>query len=399
METIREIYKSGYGPSSSHTMGPRFAAQLFLRQVPHANSYKIYLFGSLAATGKGHLTDTVLNEVFLPFNHSIEWRPETFLPRHPNALKFEAYDSNESLIASQIYYSVGGGTIVDDGSFFEPKNVYPLTKLDDILKWCNDNGRQLWEYVVQCEGAEILDFLDDVWSVMADSIKKGLEGNGSLPGGLNLPRKAGLFHLKALNYSGPVKHRSLLFSYALAVAEENASGGLIVTAPTCGSCGVVPAVLMHFKKVYKSERKQIVQALATAGLVGNLVKYNASVSGAEVGCQGEIGTACAMASAAANQLVGGSVYQIEYAAEMGIEHHLGLTCDPVAGLVQIPCIERNAFAAERALAHSDYALMSDGRHRISFDTVVETMYQTGKDLSNNYKETSKSGLAKFKAMP
>jgi len=192
---------------------------------------------------------------------------------------------------------------------------------------------------------------------MADSIKKGLEENGSLPGGLNLPRKAGLFHFKALNYSGPVKHRSLLFSYALAVAEENASGGLIVTAPTCGSCGVVPAVLMHFKKVYKSERKQIIQALATAGLIGNLVKYNASISGADVGCQGEIGTACAMASAAANQLVGGTVYQIEYAAEMGIEHHLGLTCDPVAGLVQIPCIERNAFAAERALAHSDYALM------------------------------------------
>ena len=399
METIKEIYKCGHGPSSSHTMGPRFAAQLFLKQVPSAHSYKIYLFGSLAATGKGHLTDTVLNEVFSKLNHSIEWKPEIFLPRHPNAIKFEAYDNRETIVATQTYYSVGGGTVVDEDSLLNKNSLYPLTKLDDILRWCNENGRQLWEYVVHCEGDEIMDFLDNVWTVMSSSIKKGISEHGSLPGGLNLPRKAGLFHLKALNYSGPVKHRSLLFAYALAVSEENASGGLIATAPTCGSCGVVPAVLMHFKKVYKSDRKQIVQALATAGLIGNLVKYNASISGAEVGCQGEIGTACAMASAAANQLLGGSVYQIEYAAEMGIEHHLGLTCDPVAGLVQIPCIERNAFAAERALAHSDYALMSDGRHRISFDAVVETMYQTGKDLSNNYKETSKSGLAMFRAMP
>jgi L-serine dehydratase len=234
---------------------------------------------------------------------------------------------------------------------------------------------------------------------MDDAISRGLKKEGTLPGGLMLPRKSSSFNLKAQNFSGPFKKRSKLFAYALAVSEENAAGGLIVTAPTCGACGVIPAVLKHYQKVYEADLQQIYKALATAGLIGTLVKHNASISGAEVGCQGEVGTACAMASAAANQLMGGTINQVEYAAEMGIEHHLGLTCDPVAGLVQIPCIERNAFAAERALAHNTYALMSDGRHRISFDEVVETMYKTGKNLSNDYKETSKAGLALFTALP
>lgn len=234
----------------------------------------------------------------------------------------------------------------------------------------------------------IWDFLKGVWKKMDASIKRGLSREGALPGELMLPRKAAPFRLKAENFSGPFKKRSKLFAYALAVAEENAAGGFIVTAPTCGACGVVPAVLKYYKKVYQISLKQIYQALATAGLIGNLVKFNASISGAEVGCQGEVGTACAMASAAATQLMGGTVNQIEYAAEMGLEHHLGLTCDPVAGLVQIPCIERNAMAAERSLAHNTYALMSDGRHRISFDEVVETMYQTGKDLNSSYLEHS-----------
>lgn len=399
MESIREIYKIGHGPSSSHTMGPRIAAQRFLQQTQGAASYTIYLYGSLAATGKGHLTDAVINAVFKGHQLSIVWEPETFLPRHPNALKFEAFDEQQQQIASATYFSVGGGTVVDEETQLESNKVYPLNKLDDILDWCNNHGSQLWEYVTYCEGEAIFSYLEEVWEVMEKAIKRGLNGQGSLPGGLNLPRKAGSFHLKAKNYNGPIKHRSLLFSYALAVSEENAAGGLIVTAPTCGACGVLPAVLTHFKRVYKSDKTQIIQALATAGLIGNLVKHNASISGAEVGCQGEVGTACAMASAAANQLMGGTIYQIEYAAEMGIEHHLGLTCDPVLGLVQIPCIERNAFAAERALAHNNYALMSDGKHRISFDEVVETMYQTGKDLSKNYKETSIAGLARFKALP
>lgn len=399
MESIREIYKIGHGPSSSHTMGPAKAAKRFLESVPGAATYRVYLYGSLAATGKGHLTDVAILEVFSGKSIEIVWEPETFLPRHPNALKFEAFGKEQLLIKEWTVYSVGGGTITDDRLEPETRNVYALDQLEDILNFCNENGKQLWEFVEDHEGPEIWSFLAEVWSVMDAAISRGLKKEGTLPGGLMLPRKSSSFNLKAQNFSGPFKKRSKLFAYALAVSEENASGGLVVTAPTCGACGVLPAVLKHYQKVYDADLQQIYKALATAGLIGSLVKHNASISGAEVGCQGEVGTACAMASGAANQLMGGTIYQIEYAAEMGIEHHLGLTCDPVAGLVQIPCIERNAFAAERALAHNTYALMSDGRHRISFDEVVETMYKTGKNLSNDYKETSKAGLALFTAMP
>ena len=399
MESIREIYKIGHGPSSSHTMGPAKAAKKFLDKHSECESFRIYIYGSLAATGKGHLTDVAIGEVF--YNKTIEliWEPETFLPKHPNALKFEALGQDQQVSDSWIVYSIGGGAIIDDQTEMETKNIYPLNTLEDILNWCHENGKQLWEFVEDQEGPEIWDFLAEVWKVMDDAIARGLKKEGTLPGGLMLPRKASSFNLKAQNFSGPFKKRSKLFAYALAVSEENASGGMIVAAPTCGACGVIPAVMKHYQKVYNADLQQIYKALATAGLIGNLVKHNASISGAEVGCQGEIGTACAMASAAANQLMGGTINQIEYAAEMGIEHRLGLTCDPVAGLVQIPCIERNAFAAERALAHNTYALMSDGRHRISFDQVVETMYKTGKDLSNYYKETSKAGLALFTALP
>ena len=399
MESIREIYKIGQGPSSSHTMGPAKAANRFLGMAPGAATYRVFLFGSLAATGKGHLTDVAIGEVFFGKSIEIVWEPETFLPKHPNALKFEAYDEQKQLIREWTAYSIGGGAIIDDGSEPETRNIYTLSKLDAILNWCHENGKQLWEFVADHEGPEIWHYLAEVWRVMDAAIARGLKKEGTLPGGLMLPRKSSSFNLKAQNFSGPFKKRSKLFAYALAVSEENASGGLVVTAPTCGACGVLPAVLKHYQKVYDADLQQIYKALATAGLIGSLVKHNASISGAEVGCQGEVGTACAMASAAANQLMGGTINQIEYAAEMGIEHHLGLTCDPVAGLVQIPCIERNAFAAERALAHNTYALMSDGRHRISFDEVVETMYKTGKNLSNDYKETSKAGLALFTALP
>ncbi len=399
MESIREIYKIGHGPSSSHTMGPAKAASRFLNKLPNAANYKVLLYGSLAATGKGHLTDVAISEIFRERTMEIIWKPEVFLPKHPNALKFEAYNEQQQIIGEWTVYSIGGGAIIDDQTELETKNVYPLNKLDDILNWCHENGKQLWEFVEDHEGLDIWNFLAEVWHVMDNAISRGLKREGTLPGGLMLPRKASSFNLKAQNFSGPFKKRSKLFAYALAVSEENAAGGLIVTAPTCGACGVVPAVLKHYQKVYEVDLQQLYKALATAGLIGTLVKQNASISGAEVGCQGEVGTACAMASAAANQMMGGTIYQIEYAAEMGIEHHLGLTCDPVAGLVQIPCIERNAFAAERALAHNTYALMSDGRHRISFDQVVETMYKTGKDLSNYYKETSRAGLALFTALP
>ncbi|MGQ8338203.1 L-serine ammonia-lyase [Sunxiuqinia sp. A32] len=399
MESIRELYRIGHGPSSSHTMGPRLAAELFLKENNTASRFKCTLYGSLAATGKGHLTDFAVDEVFKNYPLEVIWEPETFLPFHPNAIKLQAYTKDDQLLNENISYSVGGGKIIMDGDRNENKPIYELTRLDDILNWCHKNGKQLWEIVELCEGKEIWDHLSEAWSVMNDSIKRGLSNEGTLPGGLKLPRKAASFKQKAENFSGPFKKRSFLFAFALAVSEENASGGLIVTAPTCGASGVVPAVLKYYQKVYKINQTQILKALATAGLIGNLVKYNASISGAEVGCQGEVGTACAMASAAATQLMGGTVNQIEYAAEMGLEHHLGLTCDPVAGLVQIPCIERNAMAAERSLAHNTYALMSDGHHRISFDEVVETMYQTGKDLSNTYKETSKGGLANYQALP
>ncbi len=399
MESIREIYKIGRGPSSSHTMGPQKAAGQFLQKNPGAKRFEITLYGSLAATGKGHLTDRVIQETFSDKDFEIFWEPKVFLPKHPNALKFSAFNHQNTLLDEWTAYSIGGGAIIGDNSETETKHIYPHKSMDEILKLCNSNGAQFWEYVLEHEVVGIWDYLDGVWRVMEASIKRGLDKDGVLPGILKLPRKAQSFYMKGHNFATPFKRRSQLFSYALAVSEENASGGEIVTAPTCGASGVLPAVLKYFKKVYKTDKSAILRALATAGLFGNLVKNNASISGAEVGCQGEVGTACAMASAAATQLMGGTIYQIEYSAEMGLEHHLGLTCDPVAGLVQIPCIERNAFAAERAVSHNTYALMSDGRHRISFDEVVETMYKTGIDLQSNYRETSLGGLACWSASP
>ena len=399
MESIKEIFKIGHGPSSSHTMGPKKAAEQFLNRNTEAERFEVTLYGSLAATGIGHLTDLAVKDSFK--NHRVEilWEPQTFLPKHPNAMKFTSFDASNRMLEEWTVYSIGGGAIIDDFTETETKIVYPLSKMEDILNWCHDNGKQLWEFVEEHEGEEIWGFLGEVWDVMQDSIKSGLSKEGVLPGSLKLPRKAHSFFVKGQNFATPFKRRSQLFSYALAVSEENASGGKIVAAPTCGASGVLPAVLKYFTKVHNTKTKKILRALATAGLIGNIVKTNASISGAEVGCQGEVGTACAMASAAATQMMGGTINQIEYSAEMGMEHHLGLTCDPVAGLVQIPCIERNAFAAERAVSHNNYALLTDGRHRISFDEVVETMYETGVDLQSKYRETSLGGLARFKAMP
>ncbi len=399
MESIKEIYKIGHGPSSSHTMGPKKAAVKFLEKNPDAARYETVLYGSLAATGKGHLTDFVIDQTFANKNNQVIWEPKTFLPRHPNAMKFTAFGPNDIVLDEWTCYSVGGGTIIDDITASETVEIYDRHKMDDILVWCNKNEMQFWQYVQEFEESDIWDYLEEVWEVMRASIKRGLQTDGNLPGVLRLPRKASSFQLKGENFATPFKRRSQLFSYALAVSEENAAGGKIVAAPTCGACGVLPAVLQYFRKIHKTDKKGILRALATAGLIGNIVKTNASISGAEVGCQGEVGTACAMASGAATQMMGGSIQQIEYSAEMGLEHHLGLTCDPVAGLVQIPCIERNAFAAERAVSHNNYALLTDGRHRISFDEVVETMYKTGVDLQSKYRETSEGGLAHFTALP
>lgn len=395
MESIKEIYKTGYGPSSSHTMGPRKAAEEFLRRQPDAAKYKITLFGSLAATALGHLTYVVLEEIFSDKQLVIESQPKKYQPRHPNSLTFEAYNKEGNLIDQWTAYSIGGGKIIDDKTNLEETKIYPHSKMDDILDWCYRHGKHLWEYVEKFEEPDIWDYLEDAWKTMQQSLHRGLENESALPGGLKLPRKAAAIYVKAQNFKGYIRKRSLMYAFALAVSEENAAGGKIVTAPTCGACGVMPAVLYYVHKFYKNPENQILKALATAGIIGNLVKENASISGAEVGCQGEVGTACAMASAALTQLSGGSIFQIEYAAEMGLEHHLGLTCDPVLGLVQIPCIERNAFAAARSLNHKDYAMLSDGRHFISFDKVVETMKTTGQDLPSLYKETSTGGLALF----
>ena len=294
-------------------------------------------------------------------------------------------------------YSVGGGDIVEEG---QPRSagpdIYPLTKISDIMRYCEENGTSYWEYVDECEGSAIWDYLAEVWGVMKSAVERGIEAEGVLPGGLGVRRKAVSYYVHAEGYNKSLKSRGLVYAYALAVSEENAAGGRIVTAPTCGSCGVVPAVLYHLYTSKGFSEKRILRALATAGLFGNVVKQNASVSGAEVGCQGEVGVACAMAAAAASQLFGGTVAQIEYSAEMGLEHHLGLTCDPVCGLVQIPCIERNAYAAARALDANLYAAFSDGKHRVTFDRIVEVMKQTGHDIPSLYKETALGGLAVIK---
>ncbi len=398
METIKKIYKIGLGPSSSHTMGPRSAAIIFLNENPIASRFEVILYGSLAATGKGHLTDRAILDVLTPHAPAeILWKPETVLPYHPNGMTFRAYDAAGNITSEVTFYSIGGGDVVREGeSRAESTTVYDMTTITDILRWCEKTGRSYWEYVDMCENSDVWDYLRDVWEVMKSSVLRGIEAEGVLPGGLGVRRKAVSYYVHAAGYTSSLKSRGLVYAYALAVSEENASGGEIVTAPTCGSCGVVPAVLYHLHTSKDFSQKRILRALATAGLFGNIVKYNASVSGAEVGCQGEVGVACAMAAAAASQLFGGTPAQIEYSAEMGLEHHLGLTCDPVCGLVQIPCIERNAYAAARALDANLYSAFSDGKHSVSFDRIVEVMKQTGHDLPSLYKETAMGGLAVIK---
>ena len=397
MKSIKELYRIGTGPSSSHTMGPRKAAEIFLARHRNAASFKVTLYGSLAATGKGHMTDVAINDTLTPVAPvEIVWQPKVFLPFHPNAMTFAAFDARQKLLENWTVYSIGGGALAENNEepTIESKEVYDMRRMTEILNWCERTGKSYWEYVKECEDEDIWDYLDVVWNTMKEAIRRGLEEEGVLPGPLNLRRKASTYYIKATGYKDSLKTRGLVFVYALAVSEENASGGKIVTAPTCGSCGVVPAVLYHLHKSRDFSDIRIIRALATAGLFGNIVKHNASISGAEVGCQGEVGVACAMASAAANQLFGGSPAQTEYAAEMGLEHHLGMTCDPVCGLVQIPCIERNAYAAARALDANIYSSFTDGIHRVSFDKVVQVMKQTGHDLPSLYKETSEGGLAK-----
>ena len=398
MKTLKELFKIGKGPSSSHTMGPQKAAKIFLENNRGASSFEVTLYGSLAATGKGHMTDIAIIEVLEPVAPiRIIWKPDVFLPFHPNGMKFRSFTNDEKPINEWTVYSIGGGALSEgkgDDDMFNSPEVYDMNSMTEIMKWCERTGRNYWEYVQLCEDSSLWDYLEVVWITMKEAVERGLKREGRLPGPLNLPRKAPTYYVKASGYKQSLQTRGLVYAYALAVSEENASGGTIVTAPTCGACGVLPAVLYHISKSHEFTDKQILHALATAGLVGNIVKKNASISGADVGCQGEVGVACAMASAASCQLFGGSPSQIEYAAEMGLEHHLGMTCDPICGLVQIPCIERNAFAATRALDSNLYAAFSDGSHRVSFDRVVEVMKRTGHDIPSLYKETSEGGLAK-----
>lgn len=396
MESLRELYKIGTGPSSSHTMGPRKAAEQFLNRQTNATSYRVTLYGSLAATGKGHMTDKAIVDVLGKSGEvEIVWRPETVLPYHPNGMLFEAFNGADKVDEWEVY-SIGGGDLsCGPDDVRKRKQVYTMSTISEIKDWCYREGKTFWEYVEDCEGPEIWDFLGEVWDVMCETILRGLNNDGVLPGGLKVARKASTYYVKSKSYTDSLASRAKIYAYALAVAEENASGGRVVTAPTCGSCGVLPAVVYHLTTSRNFLRIRILRALATAGLFGNVVKTNSSISGAAVGCQGEIGVACAMAAAAACQLFGGTPAQIEYAAEMGLEHHLGLTCDPVCGLVQVPCIERNAVAAARALDANAYATLSDGAHLVSFDRVVAVMHETGNNLPSLYRETSEGGLARM----
>ena len=401
MKSVKSIFKIGKGPSSSHTMGPFKAVTNYIEHHPETKSLHVTLYGSLAATGKGHLTDKAVEEAAA--NAGLEvviaWEPKENLPEHPNGMVVASVADDGSLTDCWTYYSVGGGDIKcmdieiadEDG-----EEVYEMNTMKEILDWCNKNGKAFWEFVQENEEKTkgFWEHIELVWKTMQKAVERGIDEEGALPGPLNIRRKAGSYYIKADGYGDVQRARGLIFAYALAVSEENACGGKIVTAPTCGSCGVLPGVLYHLKKVYGFSDQRIIRALATAGIIGNIVKHNASISGAEVGCQGEVGVACAMAAGAITQLMGGSPSQIEYAAEMGLEHHLGLTCDPVCGMVQIPCIERNAYAAARAMDASIYSLYTDGRHRVSFDQVVRVMKETGKDLPSLYKETSEGGLAK-----
>ena len=393
MKTLKELYRIGAGPSSSHTMAPRAAAERFDAQHPEAVSFRVVLYGSLAATGKGHLTDVAIHQVIPKRPVEIIWRPDEELPLHTNGMHFEAFDADGKGLGTVEEYSIGGGALLSD--HVETTEAYPEKNIEEILQLCEHEGISFWEYVALREGEEISDYFDEIWKAMAASVRRGIESPGVLPGDAKLPRKAHALYRKSRMLASGIKDDALLSAYAYGVSEENARGNLIVTAPTCGSSGVLPATLYFLKNKLDASSLDILRAIATAGLFGNAVKSNASISGAYVGCQGEVGAACAMAAAAAAQLLGCSPRQIEYAAEMGLEHHLGLTCDPVLGLVQIPCIERNVHAALRAIDCAHLAALSDGFHAISFDDAVAVLLETGEAMNTDFKETSSGGLAKI----
>ena len=398
MDTLKEFFKIGAGPSSSHTIGPERATKRVKEKFPDADSYIVELWGSLAATGKGHYTDKIIIETFKPIPVEIIWKPEFIHELHTNGMKFIALDKDKEEIGEWVVFSVGGGTIRDYDELMDKspkKEVYPLNSMKEIIKWCKDNNKHLWQYVEECEGPSIWQHLKFIDQAMSDAVQRGLEKEGDVPGPFKYPKRAREMYEKALSKRASLIFTNKVFAYALAVSEENASMGQVVTAPTCGASGVIPGVLRGMKEEYELVEKHILRGLAIAGLIGNLVKQNATISGAEGGCQAEVGTACSMAAAMATYFMGGNIDQIEYAAESAMEHHLGMTCDPVGGYVIIPCIERNAICAVRAINTATYCMSTDGKHTISFDEVVKTMKETGKDMCSAYKETSDGGLAKY----
>lgn len=396
MKSIKSIYKIGYGPSSSHTMGPAFATSRFMTENPEADFIKVILYGSLAKTGKGHGTDRAIIETLADIPYEIIWDLESKTPYHPNTIEFIAF-KNGAEINRRKFYSIGGGEIeAEDDEKNAESEVYKETSFTEIAALCKSQNIRLSDYVFEHEDEDFKKYLLSVWQTMQNEIAEGLSKTGILPGGLQVERKAQFLHSQRhIDESPQTKENRLVCSYAFAASEQNADCGIIVTAPTCGSCGVLPAVLKYMQEKNGFSDDDILRALAVAGLIGNLVSTNASISGAECGCQAEIGTACSMAAAALCELFFMGIDQIEYAAEVAMEHHLGLTCDPVCGLVQIPCIERNAVAAMRAINALSLANFLYGSRKISFDTVVQTMYHTGKDLSHLYRETSEGGLAKL----
>ena len=397
MKSIREIYKIGKGPSSSHTMGPERAARWMREMYPQADSFRVLLYGSLAKTGKGHMTDEGIRKALEPFPAEIGFceNADFELP-HPNTLDLFAYRGDRELGRERVL-SVGGGDIQIEG---HPQkgmpDIYQARTFTEIALYCKSHMIRLSDYVEQIEGTEIWGYLWEVWKTMQQAIIEGLSTTGILPGGLGVERKAQyLYQQSHIDESAETRENRIVCAYAFAISEQNASCGTIVTAPTCGACSVLPSVLKYTQEKRGFSDRRVLRALAVAGLIGNLVKTNASISGAECGCQAEVGTACSMAAAALAELFGMGIDQIEYAAEVAMEHHLGLTCDPICGLVQIPCIERNAVASMRAMNALSLANFLSGTRKISFDLVVKTMYETGRDLSRRYRETAEGGLAKL----
>lgn len=396
MKSIKDLYKIGKGPSSSHTMGPERAALIIKGENPSADSFRAVLYGSLARTGKGHRTDAVIRETLAPLPCEILFDlNEKALP-HENTLDLIALRGGKE-IASMRVMSVGGGDIVIEGrQELKKKDVYPLSTFREIADYCKQNNMRLSDYVMRCEGEDIVPFLHTVWHTMLAEIDEGLNKTGVLPGGLNVERKAKyLYNQQKAGESASTRENRIVCAYAFAASEQNADLGTVVTAPTCGACAVLPAVLKYMAEEHGSDDEKVVRALAVGGLVGCIIKENASISGAECGCQAEIGSACSMASAALCELFDMEIDQIECAAEVAMEHYLGLTCDPVCGLVQIPCIERNAVAAMRAINCLSLAGFLWDTRKISFDLVVRTMYETGRDINGSYRETAEGGLAKL----